>query len=177
MISFPAGATMTIRGVVPRRLILVLLIVASSACEVMGCHDEERRALLEIKASMNYHDGMVLQDWGYSTTKVGDDCCQWRGIACDPHTARVVKIDLLGERWTSGKSWRPNLTMLAGFEHLEMLNLALNKMGGSIPEGKWHPPIVTNNWFIYFPFSWNSVMICPHNWKYLTSYLSDSIIS
>ncbi|CAA6672124.1 unnamed protein product [Spirodela intermedia] len=127
MISSSAGAARTLRGVVvPGTLILVLVIIASSGCEVMGCHDEERSALLGIKASMNKNDGFASQSWGNSA---GDDCCQWRGIDCDPNTGRVVAIDLYGEMWSdTGEGIpQPNLTMLAKFGQLESLNLAMHK--------------------------------------------------
>ncbi|CAA7409278.1 unnamed protein product [Spirodela intermedia] len=139
MISSPAGGARTLRYIVPGRLILVLVIIASSGrgWEVMCCHDEERKALLEIKTSINFpNKGLALPDWGNSTTEVGEDCCQWPGITCDFNTGHVVEIDLYSERSSAKETWSPNLTMLAELGQLKKLNLGLNKMNGGIPEGR-----------------------------------------
>lgn len=140
MISSSAGTARTLRGLVPGRLFLIIVIIASSECEVMGCHDEERRALLEIKTSINSPgNGLALPNWGSTTTKAGEDCCQWDRIICDPNTGRVVEIDLLGERLTAMVKmkipWYPNLDMLSEFQQLERLNLGLNVIIGPIPGG------------------------------------------
>ncbi|CAA6672130.1 unnamed protein product [Spirodela intermedia] len=140
MISSPAGGARTLRYIVPGRLILVLVIIASSGrgWEVMCCHDEERKALLEIKTSINFpNKGLALPDWGNSTTEVGEDCCQWPGITCDFNTGHVVEIDLYSERSSAKETWSPNLTMLAELGQLKKLNLGLNKMNGGIPEGSY----------------------------------------
>ncbi|CAA7409304.1 unnamed protein product [Spirodela intermedia] len=53
---------MAFRGAVLGRMIFVLVVIASSCleCKVTGCRDEERRALLEIKRSINFPNGSAL---------------------------------------------------------------------------------------------------------------------
>lgn len=133
---------MAFRGVVLGRLILLVVITSSClGCKVIGCHDEERRALLEMKSSINFSTSSALSYWGYwgySRTVEEKNCCRWDGITCDSKTGRVVGIDLAHEikSLEKGGAWRPNLTMLVVFGRLESLNLGYNDITGGIPEGK-----------------------------------------
>lgn len=139
-LSSPASAAspaMAFRAVVPGRLILVLLVIASSCleCKVTGCHDEERRDLLELKRSINFPNVSTLSYWGYSTTKEEKDCCRWEGITCDSNTGHVVGIDLSFQQFQLTSC--SNLTMLTVFGQLETLNLGFNHITGGIPEGNF----------------------------------------
>ncbi|CAA7409277.1 unnamed protein product [Spirodela intermedia] len=138
MTSFPSAApTIAFWGAVPRRLILTLIIIASSSmgCEGRGCHDNELRALLEIRKAFNFPNVSALPDWGHSTTNGGTDCCGWPGITCDSNTDRIVEMVLFAKRLSAAEeTWHPDLTMLAEFGKLERLNLGFNHMGGVIQE-------------------------------------------
>ncbi|CAA6672151.1 unnamed protein product [Spirodela intermedia] len=112
---------MVLRGVATGRLTVVLVVVVASClgCDGRGCHDNERRALLEIKNVK--------------------DCCHWPGITCNPSTGHVVELQLNSNRWSDVEgTWHPNLTMLAEFGQLESLNLRVNQIGGGIPEAICH---------------------------------------
>nr|XP_011467701.1 PREDICTED: probable leucine-rich repeat receptor-like protein kinase At1g35710 isoform X1 [Fragaria vesca subsp. vesca] len=53
----------------------------------VGCMNEERRALLELK--QNLTDPMDrLSSW------MGEDCCKWRGVGCNKKTGRVISLNL-----------------------------------------------------------------------------------
>lgn len=138
--SFPPTSSMAFLAVVSRRLMVIHIIIVSFDLryKVIGCYDEERRALLEIKKVFNSADGSALLDWGHPTTKEGKDCCQWHRITCNSITGHVVEINLyFTVRRAMDETWRPNLTMLAEFKQLERLNLGLNNIEGDIPEGKY----------------------------------------
>lgn len=130
--SPPAAPAMAFRGIVLGTLMVILVIMASSCqgCEGSGCHDDERRALLEIHQAFNF------PDWGNSIAEEGKDCCRWSGINCEPDTGRLVGIHLLDEKQSAvGEIWRPNLTMLVAFRRLESLNLGFDFM--DIPQGNF----------------------------------------
>ncbi|CAL9042494.1 unnamed protein product [Musa banksii] len=55
--------------------------------EGKGCIESERRALLDIRSDM-YDSGEIFSTW------IGEDCCRWRGVACDNTTSHVIKLDL-----------------------------------------------------------------------------------
>ncbi|XP_015867558.3 receptor-like protein EIX2 [Ziziphus jujuba] len=55
--------------------------------EAAGCHDDERKALLEFK-----HGVMDLS--GRLSSWVGQDCCKWKGVSCHNRTGRVVHLEL-----------------------------------------------------------------------------------
>ncbi|CAL9088896.1 unnamed protein product [Musa acuminata var. zebrina] len=52
-----------------------------------SCIESERRALLAIRSDM-YDSGKRFSSW------IGEDCCNWRGVACDDNTSHVIKLDL-----------------------------------------------------------------------------------
>ncbi|CAL9171757.1 unnamed protein product, partial [Musa hybrid cultivar] len=52
-----------------------------------SCIENERRALLDIRSDM-YDSGEIFSTW------IGEDCCRWRGVACDNTTSHVIKLDL-----------------------------------------------------------------------------------
>ncbi|CAA6672129.1 unnamed protein product [Spirodela intermedia] len=86
-----------------------------------GCHDNELRALLEIRKAFNFPNVSALPDWGHSTTNGGTDCCGWPGITCDSNTDRIVEMVLFAKRLSAAEeTWHPDLTMLAEFGKLEV---------------------------------------------------------
>ncbi|CAD5168528.1 unnamed protein product [Musa acuminata subsp. malaccensis] len=55
--------------------------------EGRSCVESERRALLAIRSDM-YHSNERFSSW------IGEDCCRWRGVACDNTTNHVIELDL-----------------------------------------------------------------------------------
>ncbi|XP_064955663.1 receptor-like protein EIX1 [Musa acuminata AAA Group] len=126
-----------------KRLMILVALLLVSCClshgfrdedhvEVEGvsssCMESERRALLAIKSDMYDPD-----DWFSSWT--GEDCCGWRGVACDHTTGHVTKLDLhypyTDDKWDisdimetmGGSKVNPSLQEL---KHLKYLDLSMN---------------------------------------------------
>ncbi|XP_077245880.1 cuscuta receptor 1-like isoform X1 [Tasmannia lanceolata] len=125
------------RGLHAYSIVGVLWFV-SVCCWFYGgqaCLEEERKALLQLKDSINIYPNNatypVLEDW------VGEDCCQWyREISCSTSSSRVIGIDLFNARDPSLGVWYPNATLFAQFKELESLDLTSNQIGGWVmPEG------------------------------------------
>jgi len=70
-------------------MMMMLQVVVSAQDQIM-CIQREREALLEFKAALVDHHGM-LSSW---TTA---DCCQWEGIRCSNLTGHVLMLDLHAE--------------------------------------------------------------------------------
>ncbi|THU62282.1 hypothetical protein C4D60_Mb01t03480 [Musa balbisiana] len=93
-----------------------------------SCMGSERRALLAIKSDM-YDPGDRFSSW------TGEDCCGWRGVACDQATGHVTNLDLhypyTYDKWDisdimktmGGSKVNPSLQEL---KHLKYLDLSMN---------------------------------------------------
>ncbi|XP_028208029.1 receptor-like protein EIX2 isoform X3 [Glycine soja] len=103
-------------------MMMMLQVVVSAQDHIM-CIQTEREALLQFKAALLDHYGM-LSSWTTS------DCCQWQGIRCSNLTAHVLMLDLhsLGLRGEIHQS-------LMELQQLNYLNLSWNSFQGrGIPE-------------------------------------------
>ncbi|XP_026444351.1 receptor-like protein 9DC3 [Papaver somniferum] len=118
-------------------LIFLLISITLSA---HGCHEEERRALLNFKSSLDDPSGRL------STWKQGvqhRNCCDWSGIGCSDESLHVVSIDLrntkladykdvLSDTFDDNSVLRGKLSpYLFNITHLEYLDLAFNDFQGS----------------------------------------------
>lgn len=83
----------------------------------LGCLEEERVALLNLKPSMNF-----------SKWEEGIDCCRWEGIKCSRRTGRIIELDL-SEMWDDPLL---NSTLLLPFQELQSLDLSSNQLAGLI---------------------------------------------
>ncbi|KAK1288162.1 hypothetical protein QJS10_CPB19g01250 [Acorus calamus] len=94
--------------------------------DVNGCVEEERRALLDIKHSLDSvgYDPIMLEDW-----VGGGNCCNWTGVECDAHRA-VSKIDLSEVRSGFSQEWYPNASLFGQFTELKELDLGYNGIAG-----------------------------------------------
>ncbi|KAI3971466.1 hypothetical protein MKW92_033637 [Papaver armeniacum] len=102
-----------------------------------GCHEEERRALLNFKSSLDDPSGR-LSSWQDSFQH--RNCCEWRGIGCSRESLHVVSIDLRNTKledyiikFSSSDSNPPSTALqgklspsLLSINHLEYLDLAFN---------------------------------------------------
>ncbi|XP_009785693.1 receptor-like protein 56 isoform X2 [Nicotiana sylvestris] len=100
----------------------------------LGCNgklvEEEKRALLELRDSLNYPNGSALiNEW------VGEDYCAWAGIFCgsDPNNdSRVLDIFLTNKRQLGLGIWNPDANLLTRFTHLQSLYVSGNAIGNWI---------------------------------------------
>ena len=74
-------------------LVLVLVLVqwenvCVSGSDSVQCREEERLALLHIKASISFPIHSLEGKWE------GKECCQWERVTCDPITGHVTQLDL-----------------------------------------------------------------------------------
>ncbi|XP_045828163.1 receptor-like protein EIX2 isoform X2 [Trifolium pratense] len=60
-----------------------------------GCIENERHALLELKASLVLDDTSLLPTWDSKS----HDCCAWEGIVCSNQTRHVKMLDLNGDQF------------------------------------------------------------------------------
>ncbi|KAJ0966683.1 hypothetical protein J5N97_023600 [Dioscorea zingiberensis] len=109
---------------------LLLYLWLQLAC---SCMERERQALLKLRNGLT-DPGKLLSSW------TGDDCCSWKGLACNNQTDNVISLDLRYDHLHAGPSneWRlggvidPSLLEL---KHLSYLDFSSNDFGGSqIPE-------------------------------------------
>ncbi|XP_077242736.1 cuscuta receptor 1-like [Tasmannia lanceolata] len=125
------------RGLHAYSIVGVLWFVSVCCCfyGAQACLEEERKALLQLKDSINYYPNnatySVLEDW------VREDCCQWGRVDCSNSSSHVIEIDLDSARDPSWFGvWYPNATLFAQFKELEFLDLSSNRIGGWVmPEG------------------------------------------
>ncbi|CAL9171799.1 unnamed protein product, partial [Musa hybrid cultivar] len=102
------------------------------------CIESERRALLDIRSDM-YDSGEIFSTW------IGEDCCRWRGVACDNTTSHVIKLDL-HYPYSYTDDWDDEVNIcyllnemgaskvnpaLRDLKHLKYLDLSMNNFFGS----------------------------------------------
>ncbi|KAL7611153.1 receptor-like protein EIX2 [Lactuca sativa] len=75
------------------------------------CPEQERFALLKFKES-------VQDDFGMLSSWVGNDCCRWGRIQCDPVTGHVERLHLRGD-WDD--EFLPQTLYLVGNEGFGVL--------------------------------------------------------
>ncbi|WVY98928.1 hypothetical protein V8G54_031079 [Vigna mungo] len=68
-------------------LVTAFALLSSSAHSSLGCIEEERQALVNIKESFK-DSSSRLSSWK------GSDCCQWKGVGCSNISGHVIKLDL-----------------------------------------------------------------------------------
>jgi len=95
-----------------------------------GCIEEERDALLRIKAShMRTYGFGFLRSW---VDYGGGDCCGWERVSCNTTTGHVTDLSLYNLRrsdidwWADRKLWALNVSLFLHFKELKSLNLSYN---------------------------------------------------
>ncbi|XVF86392.1 hypothetical protein PTKIN_Ptkin18bG0036300 [Pterospermum kingtungense] len=111
-------------------LLLSLIVFVVQFQGHQGCHEEERRSLLKLKAYMEsygspYADSL-LPSW------VDDDpqseCCLWDRVVCSNITDHVIELSL-GELLEDSYEQSPfDLSVLKPFKELRHLNFSWNRI-------------------------------------------------
>ncbi|XP_039134382.1 receptor-like protein EIX2 [Dioscorea cayenensis subsp. rotundata] len=98
-----------------------------------SCIETEKQALLKFKNSLK-DPGKLLSSW------TGDDCCSWKGLACNNQTGNIISLDISYGHIHSGPNNEWQLggkidASLVELKHLSYLDLSSNDFGGSqIPD-------------------------------------------
>ncbi|PHT99692.1 hypothetical protein BC332_29480 [Capsicum chinense] len=102
------------------------------------CWNEERTALLQLKANIKYSTSGddYLSSWGANETS---DCCRWEGIVCSNTTRRVVELSIIAkeEKLSNGTytddilgNWLFNASLFIPFKNLKALLLPGHYLAG-----------------------------------------------
>ncbi|KAJ6958413.1 hypothetical protein NC653_040150 [Populus alba x Populus x berolinensis] len=110
------------------QLLLTVFVMAVSlqGWLPLGCLEEERTALLQLKDALNYPNGTSLPSW------IDGDahCCSWESIVCNSSTGRVTILALDSTRnWELG-DWYLNDSLFLPFQELNVLSLSANRIAG-----------------------------------------------
>ncbi|CAI9764587.1 unnamed protein product [Fraxinus pennsylvanica] len=105
-------------------VMMVLSLLNGWYC--LGCWEEERVALLHLKANVDSLDGRSLASWVVNEIKT--DCSQWQRVECSNTTKRVIKLTLDDARdWKLG-DWYFNASLFLPFQELRNLSLQSNQL-------------------------------------------------
>ena len=138
---------------------VVLLLVHLGMNGCFGCWEQERIALLQYKASVNYTDDYHVTPWDSADKE--SDCCEWESVKCSITTGRVIQLALNStiSYWSgesgggsyfngsqfflfkimsypsreSGGGWYFNGSLFLPFEDLQYLDLSWNGIHGWVP--------------------------------------------
>ncbi|KAL7616485.1 hypothetical protein Lser_V15G01263 [Lactuca serriola] len=122
-----------------RSLMLMMINILMVGQTQGDCMVEERKALLEIKAShMKSYDSEIddfLPTWvDYGSSTPGDggsDCCDWERVNCNTTTGHVIELSLYNLRGMVDENmelgiqlWPLNVSLFLHFRELISLNLS-----------------------------------------------------
>ncbi|CAI9267424.1 unnamed protein product [Lactuca saligna] len=122
-----------------RSLMLMMINILMVGQTQGDCIVEERKALLEIKAShMKSYDSEIddfLPTWvDYGSSTPGDggsDCCDWERVNCNTTTGHVIELSLYNLRGMVDENmelgiqlWPLNVSLFLHFRELTSLNLS-----------------------------------------------------
>ncbi|KAL7616490.1 hypothetical protein Lser_V15G01266 [Lactuca serriola] len=121
-------------------LLMLMMIHILMVGQTQGdCIEEERKALLQIKAShMKSYDSNLDHflptwvDYGSRTSGYdGGNCCDWERVKCNTTTGHVTELSFYNLRWVidnnmefGNKSWPLNVSLFLHFKELTSLNLS-----------------------------------------------------
>ncbi|KAM3283257.1 hypothetical protein P3S67_026902 [Capsicum chacoense] len=117
---------------------LLILFMANRWQCCYCCWNEERTALLQLKANIKYSTSNddYLSSWGANETS---DCCKWEGIVCSNNTRRVIELSIIAkeEKLSNGtytgdilRNWLFNASLFVPFKSLKALLLPGHSLAG-----------------------------------------------
>lgn len=117
----------------------------------MGCLEEERNALLGIKAAFNSPSGSSLSTW-----RDGNDsnCFGWEGVVFDKTHSRVACLYLNNTRDPNLGAWVINASLFLPLEELQVLDLSenhLSDLNGMLHLKKLKRLYLSNNFLQQIP--------------------------
>ena len=114
-------------------VVLVLVQFGFNGC--FGCCEQERIALLQLKASViNYTDHEIYNYFtSWDSADKESDCCDWERVKCNITTGRVIQLYLTSMISFDGEHWYLNASLFLPFEELQCLYLDGNDIPGWLP--------------------------------------------
>ncbi|WRX15168.1 Leucine-rich repeat - like 10 [Theobroma cacao] len=103
-------------------LFMTMIICWNLGCS-LGCLDEEKRALQDIRESMGYACEYFYPD------RHSVDCCRWDGVHCSPTSSHVIRIFFYHEKQDEDQ-WFPDMSLFSQLKQLQELHLEGNHIGG-----------------------------------------------
>ncbi|KAB5514764.1 hypothetical protein DKX38_028670 [Salix brachista] len=105
---------------------VIMMVVSLQVWLPLGCFEEERNALLQLKDSLNYPNGTSLPSWRKGDAR----CCDWGGVFCNSSIGRVIELNLWGVRNGQLGDWYLNASLFLPFQELNYLHLRDNQIAG-----------------------------------------------
>ncbi|TMW93773.1 hypothetical protein EJD97_011181 [Solanum chilense] len=120
---------------------LLILFMANVWLCCYCCLNEEKTALLQLKANINYSKrDDYLSSWEANETS---DCCRWEGIVCSNSTRRVVELSVIAKQISQEeqlgnfttrddmlRNWLFNASLFIPFKNLKALNIPGHSLAG-----------------------------------------------
>ncbi|XP_062009201.1 receptor-like protein 7 [Rosa rugosa] len=121
-------------GFVSVRYIILLLLINAACCFSLVqtqtlCHDDERSALLQFKASFTIdksasQDPSAYPKVAHWSRLEGDpqrsNCCSWDGVECNPDSGHVVSLDLASSCLHGSINSNSSLFQLVQLQRLDL---------------------------------------------------------
>ncbi|KAB5514757.1 hypothetical protein DKX38_028663 [Salix brachista] len=115
---------------------VILMVFSLQVWLPLGCVEEERAALLQLKDSLNYPNGTSLPSWRKGDAR----CCDWERVRCSSSTGRVTLLYLYSIRKGELGDWYLNASLFLPFEELTTLFLWANQIAGWVEnKGVYQP--------------------------------------
>ncbi|GMP29336.1 hypothetical protein CsSME_00004486 [Camellia sinensis var. sinensis] len=115
----------------------VVMLIICCCCYglCLGCLEEEKNTLLQIRDSMLF--SMDSQPVSFFSSLDIDDCCRWDGVDCSLTTNRVTRIFLHYTRDNNNYnavqlSWSLDLSLIAQLQELQHLELRGSRIGSLV---------------------------------------------
>uniref|UniRef100_A0A6N2M272 Leucine-rich repeat-containing N-terminal plant-type domain-containing protein n=1 Tax=Salix viminalis TaxID=40686 RepID=A0A6N2M272_SALVM len=115
---------------------VIMMVVSLQEWLPLGCVEEERTALLQLKDSLNYPNGTSLPSWRKGDAR----CCDWDRVECSSSTGRVTELHLYRVRNGELGDWYLNASLFLPFQELISLDLWDNQIAGWVEnKGVYQP--------------------------------------
>ncbi|KAJ6863502.1 hypothetical protein NC652_040135 [Populus alba x Populus x berolinensis] len=107
-------------GLLLQLLTVFVMAVSLQGWLPLGCLEEERTALLQLKDALNYPNGTSLPSW------IDDDahCCSWESIVCNSST----ELNVLSLSANRIAGWVKNKESLGSLKLLDLSGNDINKL-------------------------------------------------